>query len=1522
MSYLVSKSSWIKKITVSLTIALVLNSFAAVLGLNNKMVNAAEGTYNNDSFEQSDALSVTPLEPSYISESIDDNIAQTELLEPLSVTDNVYGYFNLTSQVVISKIYGGGSQNENALYQYDFIELYNPTDAPVDVTNWSVQYAVSSAKADDSSWQVTPLTGTIPARGHYLIQGSGKPVLTGKELPTPDAIGMIDLDNKDGKIALVSDVTPITVVNPTKPMISSFVDFVGYGAAKSFYGLGAAPANSAQKGIVRYALDPLDPSLVTKASALTGSVGELYGNSWNTQNNTEDFEQAGSSSLIVPRNSSYLTPISVSVDNSIRVQMDSLNMISVTHNHFAVALTTGKVKEGSLSEDDYVVTGLPSGIHVTGVLGDVVNNTITFTLGGTATVDVNSDVSLRVMIKKSANTLRSYDDSGTVSGITLYSNTPKVKGEVTSNTLSMTEPTKAAGSLTIHLTTGTVKNGPLLDTDYTMTGLPSGLSIQANGDTATNSVTFTINGATLSPVTAAIPLTVTLKASAVTTGASLDSDPMDGVTLDRYKKPVQADEVRKATLTQRIKEANAYYNNPDNKSYKYSLDGMAGSSAAFYRGSPYMYYQDLGSIISLPKSWKELTHVKTWIEGDAHVANVGYYDDKFGNIVFDLNDYDGAYIAPFYLDLLRMTSSLYLTRDAENLSATDAEIRDMASVMLEDYMKSLESLVGNNNKNTNVSKLDMNHVSEGFTKTLMTKLEKKTQLDHLIKWTVPTSDKKHSTGVLNIDGKSDKYRAPTAAERSEVELNWQHYVGTITPDFAKARLAENANYFTIKDVAVRIYQGLGSIGSQRYNVLIEGPTASHDDDIILDVKQAFQPDMFDNAVEAQTTPYGTFPGGDGAKVKTAYEKMSLDAEGFLGYFESKRGSFFVHKISLYKGDYEDAPGGIFKTKENLADYVSYISKAYAYAHARSAEYKDDTFERSVLDQVYNDDQTWNNFQTELLNLGEEYYQQVKSDYTLMKQDMLDGKLIDVSVLNGLTISNGSLSPEFDENKLNYTASVSKDVASIDVSATALDNKATIKIKGVTYTSGTPKSITLSTGINVIDVVVSAQDGTTNRTYTITVTRQGATGGGNDGNNGNSGNNGNNGSGSVTTTKPKEEPTVVEQNKNTVIINTAKIQALLAELQASGNKEQNLVLNLPNTNSSVTDITMQLPLKVLEEVSKVMPNVILTFNTGLASYHLPIQAIDFTRLSKELGVPTVSSTLTIHVSQVTGQKGNTIQESLKAAGLNGISMPVDFTLHVEANGKKVEVNDFGNHYVSRVIPYVSNERLNELVVVRINADGTVSVMPATFAGGKATVYSTSNSIYVVAHTQSRTFADISNHWAKSEIELLAGKRIIQGTSAQTFSPDATMTRAEFTMLLSRAFVLKETEALGSFSDVSTSAWYAGAVDAAYKAGIITGFTDGEFHPDQAVTREQMAVMIVKAAELSGKPLHPSNTSDNANAFKDASRISAWAQDAVEATHQAGIINGDGHGNFSPTVAVTRAQAAVMFKQLLEVVQFMN
>ena len=127
-----------------------------------------------------------------------------------------------STDVKISQVYGGGG-NSGATYRNDFIELYNRGDEAVSVNGWSVQYA----SAAGSTWQVTPLTGSVPPAKHYLIQeaaGTGGSV----DLPDPDAIGTIAMSATQGKVALVRTTTPLTGTCPTSPDIA---DFVGYGSA-------------------------------------------------------------------------------------------------------------------------------------------------------------------------------------------------------------------------------------------------------------------------------------------------------------------------------------------------------------------------------------------------------------------------------------------------------------------------------------------------------------------------------------------------------------------------------------------------------------------------------------------------------------------------------------------------------------------------------------------------------------------------------------------------------------------------------------------------------------------------------------------------------------------------------------------------------------------------------------------------------------------------------------------------------------------------------------------------------------------------------------------------------------------------------------------------------------------------------------------------------------------------------------------------------------------------------------------
>jgi len=138
------------------------------------------------------------------------------------------------SSVVISEVYGGGG-NSGAPFNKDFIELFNRGGADVDLSTWSVQYA----SATGTSYQVTALTGTIPAGGFYLIAEAGG--ATGAALPASDATGTLALSASNGKVALVSGSATALGCGTTCSSASGVVDFVGYGSANDAAGT-ATPA--------------------------------------------------------------------------------------------------------------------------------------------------------------------------------------------------------------------------------------------------------------------------------------------------------------------------------------------------------------------------------------------------------------------------------------------------------------------------------------------------------------------------------------------------------------------------------------------------------------------------------------------------------------------------------------------------------------------------------------------------------------------------------------------------------------------------------------------------------------------------------------------------------------------------------------------------------------------------------------------------------------------------------------------------------------------------------------------------------------------------------------------------------------------------------------------------------------------------------------------------------------------------------------------------------------------------------
>lgn len=179
-----------------------------------------------------------------------------------------------------------------------------------------------------------------------------------------------------------------------------------------------------------------------------------------------------------------------------------------------------------------------------------------------------------------------------------------------------------------------------------------------------------------------------------------------------------------------------------------------------------------------------------------------------------------------------------------------------------------------------------------------------------------------------------------------------------------------------------------------------------------------------------------------------------------------------------------------------------------------------------------------------------------------------------------------------------------------------------------------------------------------------------------------------------------------------------------------------------------------------------------------------------------------------------------------------------------------------------------------------------------------------------------FSDVpSTHWAFTYINELADSGIVNGTTDRIFEPDGTVTRAEYVKMLVEALGISTEGAEAGFTDVGTEDWCYAYVAAASANGIVQGLGDGRFGADDPISRQDMAVMTMRAAEVAGIDL---GGADSELDFTDTASIAEYAVDAVAAMKNAGILNGDETGAFLPENNATRAEAAKIISVTLEVI----
>ncbi|RUT33285.1 hypothetical protein EJP77_06435 [Paenibacillus zeisoli] len=366
--------------------------------------------------------------------------------------------------------------------------------------------------------------------------------------------------------------------------------------------------------------------------------------------------------------------------------------------------------------------------------------------------------------------------------------------------------------------------------------------------------------------------------------------------------------------------------------------------------------------------------------------------------------------------------------------------------------------------------------------------------------------------------------------------------------------------------------------------------------------------------------------------------------------------------------------------------------------------------------------------------------------------------------------------------------------------------------------------------------------------------------------------------------------------------------------AGSSLERTLAFEVPSSERAAK---VAIPLQPLLEAYTRGGNPSFVVRYGDVLYEVPLAKISFIDISRLTGGSTLSSTyLTVQLERIS--KTSLIGQSVSTGA--GVSY--------------VAVEDPVDVYVGVVSPTVAQAvTLNGKLMVRTSksaptaqtamlkfdaASRTGSFMPSKASRlGSYTVLTASIPANMIAGpaTGLTLFSDLNAHWARNEVNELASKLIIDGRSPNLFHPNQSITRSEFAVYIAKGLGLSPDISSGSrFRDVSSSSASAAYINAAAKAGIITGNTDGTFQPGSPITREQMAIMMVRALSSAGYSVILGTTpSQTLRLFKDSKKISS--QDFVAKAYQEGIIQGTSTTTFEPKGNATRAQAAVMLKRVL-------
>ncbi len=359
-------------------------------------------------------------------------------------------------------------------------------------------------------------------------------------------------------------------------------------------------------------------------------------------------------------------------------------------------------------------------------------------------------------------------------------------------------------------------------------------------------------------------------------------------------------------------------------------------------------------------------------------------------------------------------------------------------------------------------------------------------------------------------------------------------------------------------------------------------------------------------------------------------------------------------------------------------------------------------------------------------------------------------------------------------------------------------------------------------------------------------------------------------------------------------NVSKAEICLADYKAlldsatETNGIKNITINVDNTNSSTYNI--QFPSIALTNFTE---TATITINTAIARLEVPSNMFDgnATRDAINIGI----NIARVDKSELSAFFSETI----------GNSPVLDISATIDGEVKAWNNPDA---CITISIPYTLKEGENSenITVYYIDSIGNLENMQGVYDSATMTVaFTTTHFSKYFVKKNKISFTDLVGYeYYTKYIENMASKGIIEGDGYNRYSPGKILSRAEFATLLVRMLKLKTINIENPFKDVSSSAWYASYVNSAYTAGLIEGIGENMFAPDDTITNQDAALILVRALKYKGSIITTGSISNVA----DNKSIDNYAMDAVGFTVSNGIIPLDANGNYNAKSTVNRASAA--------------